>query len=61
VVSIAEQLRAEAAKCQEHLDWLERHDWPRWLREADTISREITELRRRGAHPAADPLTLNKA
>jgi hypothetical protein len=48
-----EQLRAEAAQLQEQLSWLERFDWPRWLREADAASREISELLRRAAEASA--------
>ena len=42
-------LRDQAAELQARLNHLERHDWPRWLCEADTVTRDISELLRRAA------------
>ena len=42
----AGELREEACALQAELDRLERLDWPRWLREADGLTRKISELRR---------------
>ena len=40
------ELRSEASALRAQLDRMERFDWPRWLREADLLTRQITELRR---------------
>lgn len=42
----AAELRAEAQALEAQLKRLERLDWPRWLRDADAITRQISELRR---------------
>jgi hypothetical protein len=42
-------LRRQAESLRVRLAQLEQHDWPRWLREADAVSREISELLRRAA------------
>lgn len=42
----AASIRTRARELEVQLNRLERHDWPRWLREADELSRRITEMRR---------------
>ena len=61
-------LRQRASELRARLDHLERHDWPRWLSEADQVSLEITELLRRATEidrqASAQPydgLTLRQA
>lgn len=50
-------LHARAAELQAQLNLLERRDWPRWLREADHVTREIGELKRRAAWAGTGDVT----
>jgi len=47
--SQAQALRLRAEELRAQLRRLERHDWPRWLRDADGVTREVSELLRRAA------------
>ncbi len=43
----AAALREKAEALRRSLRGVEQTDWPRWLREADQVTREISELLRR--------------
>lgn len=45
----ARVLREQAQELRGKLQQLEIHDWPKWLREADAATKEISELLRRAA------------
>jgi hypothetical protein len=50
----AAELRAEAQALEAQLNRMERFDWPRWLREADGITRRVSELRRQATQCEQD-------
>ena len=47
--ALADDLLSQAARLKADLAHCEQHDWPRWLRTADGITREISELLRQAS------------